>query len=77
MKAESTDWNGDTCATMKSKTIRNIYTLEVYELVNELVQFAPKALMALRDYYDAKNEQQAITTLKRIKQLPEEFISFD
>ena len=42
---------------MKSKTVRNSYTLEVYEQVNKLARFAPKALLALQAYDTAENEQ--------------------
>jgi len=59
--------------TMKSQAVRNIYTLEVYEQVNELARFAPKALLALKAYDTAQNEQQEIDAIKQIKQLPEEF----
>jgi hexosaminidase len=61
--------------TMKSKTVRNTYTLEVYEQVNKLASFAPVALMALKEYDSAQNKQQELDALKRIKKLPEEFIS--
>lgn len=59
--------------TMKSQAVRNIYTLEVYEQVNELARFAPKALLALKAYDTAQNEQQEIDAIKQIKQFPEEF----
>ncbi len=36
--------------SMKSGANRNIYTLEVYEQVNKLVQFTNKALLKLKDY---------------------------
>ena len=58
---------------MKSLAICNIYTLEVYEQVNELVRFTPKALLALKAYDAAQNEQQELDAIKRIRQLPEEF----
>ena len=59
--------------TMKSQAIRNTYTLEVYEQVNELVRFTPKALLALKAYDMAQNEQQETKAMERIKKLPEEF----
>nr|NQU93203.1 glycoside hydrolase family 20 [Bacteroidota bacterium] len=52
---------------------RNTYTLEVYEQVNELVRFTPKALLALKAYDMAQNEQQETKAMERIKKLPEEF----
>lgn len=60
-------------ATMKSKAIRNIYALDVYNQVNELARFAPKALLALKAYDVAQNEQQEIDAVKRIKELQKEF----
>ena len=59
--------------TMKSQAIRNTYTLEVYEQVNELVRFTSKALLALKAYDMAQNEQQETKAMERIKKLPEEF----
>ena len=60
-------------AVMKSHAIRNIYTLEVYEQVNRMAGFSPRALLALKAYDAAKNEQQEQEALKSIRQLPEEF----
>lgn len=60
-------------ATMKLQAVRNIYTLEVYEQVNELARFAPKALLALKAYDMAQDAQQESDALKRIRQLPGEF----
>lgn len=60
-------------ATMKSKAIRNIYALEVYNQGNELARFAPKALLALRAYDLAQNKQQETDAVKRIKELQKEF----
>ena len=59
--------------TMKSKATRNIYTLEVYEQVNELVLFAPKALLALKAYDVAQNKQQKLDAIRDIKQISEDF----
>ncbi|HAZ03069.1 MAG: glycoside hydrolase family 20 [Bacteroidetes bacterium GWF2_42_66] len=60
-------------AAMKSKAIRNIYVLDVYNQVNELTRFAPKALLTLKAYDLAQNEQQEIDAIKRIKELQKEF----
>ena len=60
-------------ATMKSQAVRNIYTLEVYEQVNQLARFAPKALLALAAYDAAESEQQELDALKSIRQLAGEF----
>ncbi len=58
---------------MKSQAIRNRYSLEVYEQVNKLAQFAPKALLAFETYDLAQNKEEEYAALMRIKQLPEEF----
>jgi len=58
---------------MKSQAIRNIYTLELYEQVNNLVRFVAKALLELKAYDEVINEKQESDALKRIKQFPEEF----
>ena len=58
---------------MKSQAIRNTYTLEVYEQVNELVRFTLNALLVLKAYDTSQNEQQETEALERIRQLPEEF----
>jgi hexosaminidase len=52
---------------------RNRYTLEIYEQVNKFARFAPKALLALEAYDLAQNEEEEAETLRKIKQLPEEF----
>ncbi|MCD6566077.1 MAG: family 20 glycosylhydrolase [Bacteroidales bacterium] len=62
-------------ATMKSQAIRNTYTLEVYEQVNELVRFTPKALLALKAYDMSQNEEQEAEAAERIRQFPEEFMA--
>ncbi len=59
--------------TMKSQAIRNTYTLDVYEQVNELVQFTAKGLLALNAYDMAQNKQEETKALERIRQLPNEF----
>jgi len=58
---------------MKSKAIRNIYRLEVYEQVNELAGFSPRALLALKAYDVAETDRQEKEALERIRQLPEDF----
>jgi len=60
-------------ASMKSIAVRNNYTLEVYEQVNNMARFAPKAMLALQAYDKAPNEEQELEALKRIRQLPVEF----
>lgn len=58
---------------MKSHAIRNNYTLEVYEQVNELVRFSTKALLVLKSYDEAQNEQEVLKASEGIRLLPEEF----
>ena len=59
--------------TMKLMAVRNGYTLDIYEQVNELARFAPEVLLALKAYDNAQSEQQENETIKRIKKLPEKF----
>jgi hexosaminidase len=58
---------------MKSLAKRNRYTLEVYEQVNELVRFAPKALLALNAFDVAQSQEEQNVALREIRQLPGEF----
>lgn len=60
-------------AIMKSLANRNTYTLYVYEQVNELIRFAPHALLVLKEFDSAQNEQEEKQAMERIKKLPEEF----
>jgi hexosaminidase len=57
-------------AEIKSKAIRNLYTLEVYEQVNELSGFAAKALLALKELDNSSNEEES---LNKVKNLENEF----
>lgn len=72
--SKSCDSIAEKIKIMKSQAIRNIYSLEVYEQVNKLAQFAPKALLAFETYDLAQNKEEEYAALMRIKQLPEEFI---
>ena len=58
---------------MKSLANRNSYTLEVYEQVNKLVRFAPKALLALNAFDVAQSLEEQNVALREIRQLPGEF----
>jgi hexosaminidase len=60
-------------AAMKEEDVRNPYTLEVYEQVNNMVQFTSVALLKLKALDEAQNEQQVEEAVKAIKQLPNEF----
>jgi len=59
-------------ADLKSKAIRNTFTLDVYEQVNELTGFVAKMLLTLQSY-DQAHEEQKQDLLNKVMQLPEEF----
>lgn len=63
----------ETIKSMKSKAIRNTYRLEVYEQVNELVSFTVNALLILKTFDEAKNQEEESKALDQIKQLPAKF----
>ncbi len=58
---------------MKSLAVRNNFTLEIYEQVNEMVQFTANMLLALKAYDTAQNKQEELKTLNQIRQLSEKF----
>ena len=58
---------------MKSLAKRNTFTLEVYEQVNNLVQFTNTSLLLLRDYDLAENQDKEKEALAKLRKLPEEF----
>ena len=57
----------------KSQAKRNNFTLEVYEQVNNLVRYSNVLLISLKNYDEAKNKEQALLYLDKLKQLVEEF----
>lgn len=57
----------------KEKTIRNSYTLEVYEQVYQMAQFAPKTLLALKAYDVSKTTEEEIEAVKKLQELQIEF----
>lgn len=59
--------------TMKKQAVRNQYTLEVYEQVNNLVAFTSNALLKIKALNDAQSEQQKKEAIAEIKKLPKEF----
>ena len=63
----------DKISLMKQKANRNIYTLEVYEQVNNLVSFTFNALLSLKEYDTAQNDEERKTALNKIKQLSNDF----
>ena len=60
---------------MKSLASRNIYSLEVYEQVNELAMFTSKALLALKALDASQNEQDEKAAIDKLRSLEEEFSS--
>lgn len=58
---------------MKSKANRNVYTLEIYEQVNKLVQFTVKSLLILNDYDLAETNEEESESMSKIVQLQEDF----
>lgn len=58
---------------MKSQAIRNNFTMEVYEQVNEMVQFTAEALLILKKYDTANNKQEETEAYKQIIQLSDKF----
>jgi len=63
-----------TIAAMKSEANRNQYRLEVYEQVNQLVSFSAEALLILKAYDTAGDEQEAQEALNSVQQLSEKFV---
>ena len=60
---------------MKSIASRNIYTLDVYEQVNILAAFAPRALLALKALDTSQNEQEELEAIDKLRSLAAEFTS--
>ena len=58
---------------MKSMAERNIYTLEVYEQVNEFAMFTSKALLALKALDASQNKQEEAAALDKLRNLDGEF----
>ncbi|WP_186755627.1 glycoside hydrolase family 20 zincin-like fold domain-containing protein [Echinicola salinicaeni] len=61
--------------TLKSKTLRNHYTLEVYEQVNNLVHFSTNSLILLRNYDLAKTDEEREAAKRDLVALADEFKS--
>ncbi|MFK5972924.1 MAG: glycoside hydrolase family 20 zincin-like fold domain-containing protein [Flavobacteriaceae bacterium] len=57
----------------KEKAIRNSYTLEVYEQVYKMAQFAPKTLLALKAYDTSKTTEEEIEAVNKLRVLQGEF----
>ena len=59
----------------KAVSIRNHYTLEMYEQVNQMARFSAHALLTLKDFDLAITGEDEKNALEAIKQLPSEFRS--
>ena len=57
----------------KANAVRNSYNLEVYEQVNELVGFTPRALLALKAYDKAESTAEEMEAVKALGALKKEF----
>ncbi|MCJ7466981.1 MAG: beta-N-acetylhexosaminidase [Maribacter sp.] len=60
-------------ALAKEKAVRNLYSIEVYEQVNQIAQFAPKSLLALSAYDTSKSPAEEIEAVKNLKMLKSDF----
>ena len=58
---------------VKEKALRNIYTLEVYEQVNDLVEFTYGAVVTLANYDDPLEGMTREEALEELKELPGRF----
>lgn len=58
---------------MQTTAIRNNYTLEVYNQVNNLVAYSSSVLTALNNFDTSKNKDDEVTALTEIKKLSSEF----
>ncbi len=65
----------ETLDTMKTLASRNLYRLEVYEQVNNLVRFSGKAMMDLQSYAIAQPGREEEEALARLQLLTQEFVS--
>ncbi len=57
----------------KKHAVRNLYALDVYDQVNELVKFTYGALVALENYDSPAKGVTEEEALKKVKALPDEF----
>ncbi|SDN05004.1 glycoside hydrolase family 20 zincin-like fold domain-containing protein [Kriegella aquimaris] len=59
----------------KSKAIRNSYTLEVYEQVNNMTAVPAKLLLGLQAYDAAQSPDEKTNALKNLEELRKDFVS--
>ncbi|MEM9144002.1 MAG: glycoside hydrolase family 20 zincin-like fold domain-containing protein, partial [Bacteroidota bacterium] len=69
----TTEGVGQKIKRAQESAIRNPYTLEVYEQVNQMARFAPKVLLALKTYDMAKNPKEEAIALEALELLQKEF----
>ncbi len=70
---KSTNSIAEKIKSMKMKAIRNSYSLEVYEQVNAVAGFAPKTLLALKEFDNSDNPTEKLEAITRLKGLRKEF----
>ncbi|MCP4976057.1 MAG: family 20 glycosylhydrolase [Maribacter sp.] len=71
--AHSYDSLSNKISYFKANAVRNSYNLAVYEQVNELAGFAPRALLALKTYDQAETTAEEIEAVKILGALKKEF----
>lgn len=70
---KSTDSIAKKIGEMKAMAARNAYTLDIYEQVNAVAGFSPKALLALRDFDLADNPTKQREAIQQLLALQKEF----
>ncbi|EAR02834.1 glycoside hydrolase family 20 zincin-like fold domain-containing protein [Maribacter sp. HTCC2170] len=58
---------------MRSSALRNSYSLDVYNQVNKLAHYAPKALLTLKAYDKAQTPAEELEAVKKLGMLKVEF----
>ncbi len=59
----------------RAKALRNDYNLQVYEQVNNLAQYGPKLLLALKEYDEAVSQDEIKASAQKLKELKSGFAS--
>jgi hypothetical protein len=73
MTLKNCDRIAERISAARNLAVRNDYTLEIYEQVNEMARFNAKALLTLKMFDEALNGQQEAEAMEKIRQLPGEF----
>jgi len=59
----------------QKQSVRNSYTLDIYKRVNEIVQFTPQILVALKQFDQATNLEERLIAKAKIGQLQDVFFA--